>query len=194
MAKICWKCGKPHDDGIQVCPFCGATFVAEDETYLNDGRTISSEDRDAYLKSGPPKYRRNRSSMLLAVVPVIVLILVAYAVIDSSGILEPDIVYDYDIQEVETGPEWNTVVYLVYLLDNKFTYNIDWSGVSFGLAVGDGLYHPSQTDMEDGRLACAGTVSFTIPSSEMYEDAVLKLTYTNGKYSFERDTSLLRSR
>ncbi|WII06896.1 zinc ribbon domain-containing protein [Methanomassiliicoccales archaeon LGM-RCC1] len=193
MARICWKCGRMHDEGESSCPFCGATFASEDETYQNDGRTISSENRDAYLRSGPPKYRRNRDSILTAIIPIIILILVAYAVIDLTGILKPDIVYDYGTDEVETGPEWNKVTYQIFLADNKFLY-IDWSGISFELNVGEELYSPSQTDMKNLGLVYAGKVSFTIPSSQTYEDAVLNLTYTDGKYSFERDTSLIRSR
>jgi len=193
MAKICWKCGRQHDEGISTCPFCGATFISEDETYLNDGRTISSEDHDAYLRSGPPKYRRNRNSILMAVIPIIILILVGYAVIDLTGVLKPDIVYDYENDGMKAGPEWNTVVYQVILVDNKFSY-IDWLGVSFEMYVGGESYPPSRMDMNDMGLVYAGSVSFMIPSSETFDESVLKLICTDGKYSFERDKTLLRSR
>lgn len=95
MAKMCWKCGKYHEEGISSCPYCGASFTSEDEKYQSDGRTVSSKDETAYLSAPPPKYRR--SHMILPAV-IIFAMVVAFFVIAASGFpgtSDPDVRYDY---------------------------------------------------------------------------------------------------
>ena len=80
MAKMCWRCQEYHDDGVRECPYCGAAFVSDDASYMRDGRTISTEDEDAYLRSGPPRYRRDRRIALSALM-VIVCAIAVYAAV-----------------------------------------------------------------------------------------------------------------
>ena len=97
MPKMCWKCGKNHEDGASACPFCGASFTSEGEKYLNDGRTISDKDETAYLSAPPPKYRR--SHVILPAV-IILAMVVAFIVIVASGFPggdDPDARYDCSI-------------------------------------------------------------------------------------------------
>ena len=55
---ICGKCGESVPDGTRSCPKCGARFIEEGARYQPDGRTISTEDPDAYLKAPAPVYKK----------------------------------------------------------------------------------------------------------------------------------------
>ena len=191
MTKMCWRCRELHEDAVSECPYCGAAFVPKDATYRTDGRTISCDDDDAYLRSAPPRYRKNRTAVLLAIATAIIVSLVAYAIIDGSGILKPDITYDYQMEQVDIGDDGNTVAYRVVLMDAKFSV-INWSTIGFSLDVGGTSYEPCSEDLSNLGLVYSGTVSFLIPSSCSYEDAVLNVSCEGGRYSLERDTTLLR--
>ena len=104
MAKMCWKCGKYHEDGIESCPFCGASFTSGSERYESDGRTISNKDETAYLNSPPPKYRRQHVILPVAIIGALIVAMVfvvaqGYVVNDN-----PDVRYNYSMYTASELP------------------------------------------------------------------------------------------
>lgn len=39
--KMCWKCGKPHEEGAEFCEYCGASFLGDNPMKAPSGRTSS---------------------------------------------------------------------------------------------------------------------------------------------------------
>ena len=103
MSKMCWKCGKYHEDGVDSCPYCGASFTSDTERYESDGRTISNKDETAYLRSPPPKYRRQY--VILPVVIIAALIVAMVFVVAQDYMVDgPDVRYNYSMVATSTLP------------------------------------------------------------------------------------------
>ena len=101
MPKMCWKCGKYHEEGVTSCPYCGANFTSENDKYMSDGRTVSNKDETAYLSAPPPRYKSSR--MILPAVIILVMV-VAFIVITASGFpggSDADVRYDYDMRNTD---------------------------------------------------------------------------------------------
>ena len=160
MAKMCWKCGKYHEDGISSCPYCGASFTSEDERYQSDGRTVSSKDETAYLSAPPPKYRR--SHMILPAV-IIFAMVVAFIVIVASGFPggdEPDARYNCSItftDKLQTDHGYEVpadgmqfAILRIYLVNDKASDGIsDDVGIwEFSLKARGGSYSMSDLTKE----------------------------------------------
>ncbi|WII07043.1 zinc ribbon domain-containing protein [Methanomassiliicoccales archaeon LGM-RCC1] len=123
-ARICWKCHREHEAGSKFCPYCGAGFATDDMHYQNDGRTVSREDDTAYLSSPPPKYKKSRKGVALAL--VLLAVVVALMVMVPSG--QTPTGYDEDTIHRSELPLDGQYVLTNYHLD-KHTYSI--SGVEY---------------------------------------------------------------
>ena len=102
MAKMCWKCGKYHEEGISNCPYCGASFTSDDERYLADGRTVSNKDETAYLSSPPPKYKKSHVILPAVIILAMVVAFIAITASGFPGTNDPDVRFDYDIWTADT--------------------------------------------------------------------------------------------
>ena len=38
---MCWKCGKPHEEGAEFCEYCGASFLGDNPMKISSGKTSS---------------------------------------------------------------------------------------------------------------------------------------------------------
>lgn len=191
MSKICWKCKEPHEDGMERCPYCGATFMSGNASYRTDGRTVSDVDEDAYLRSPPPTYRRSYRMMLPMVLVVLIAAVVVYAMVDSSGVLKPDIRYDYRITYTDSGDGTLRAECDVLMFDNKIS-GIDWSRTVFELSGHGETYSPSSMEETNHGLVCRWSIVFDIPDAQTSEGYSLKISHPGG-YSLGRDDSMLRS-
>ena len=104
MAKMCWKCGKYHDDGAESCPFCGASFTSDTDRYESDGRTISDKDESAYLKSPPPKYRRQHVILPVIVIGALIVAMVFVVAQSNMPASDPDVLYNYSTTTMSELP------------------------------------------------------------------------------------------
>lgn len=103
MSKMCWKCGKYHEEGIDSCPFCGASFTSDTERYESDGRTISNKDETAYLRSPPPKYRRQHVILPVVIIGALIVAMV-FVVAQDYMTDDPDVRYNYSMVTTTTLP------------------------------------------------------------------------------------------
>jgi len=142
MAKMCWKCGKYHEDGAIECPYCGASFTSDAERYESDGRTISDRDETAYLSSPPPKYRRQHVILPVVIIGVMIVAMVFVVAQGYMGHDDPDVRYNYvygtaEIIETSSGiasPDDG----MQFLIVKCRFYNDDVSGgVSNGVMTWD---------------------------------------------------------
>ncbi len=210
MAKMCWKCGKYHEDGAESCPFCGAAFTSGTERYESDGRTISNKDETAYLRSPPPKYRRQH-----VILPVVIIgaIIVAMVFVVAQGYIvdnDPDIRYNYSLYTTsylptDTGYEppdegMQFVIMNILIVNDDVT-----SGVSsdilvweFSLCSSNNWYpvDPKTKDYsnyQEPRIIQIGGKTvfyevFQIPSGSGVDDVSLKY---NGEGKVYRDVHIL---
>lgn len=71
MSKLCWKCNRPHEDGLRVCPYCGASFATDEETYQSDGRSIATPVAPEHY---PTTYKKSHSSVKYVLFAVVVFV------------------------------------------------------------------------------------------------------------------------
>ncbi len=210
MAKMCWKCGKYHEDGAISCPFCGASFTSDAERYESDGRTISTKDETAYLKSPPPKYRRQH-----VILPVIIIagLIVAMVFVVAQGYMvdnDPDVRYNYSMYTTDSlqtdsgyvlpdeGMQFVIMRIVIVNDDVPSGVNSDVSIWDFSVYSNGNLYHmdpltKSYVNYQEPKIIKVGGSTtfyevFQIPSGSTVTDVTLDY-HGDGKVS--RDNHIL---
>ena len=171
--KMCWKCGKYHQDGDLFCMHCGASFASEDSKYQTDGRTVSNKDDSEYLRKDPPKYKQSHKATVLVIVIALgiaaAIFLVATNNTGSGGGDGPvaDVYYNYT-QGVHKEQDDNIVVWFDITVSNERVRVLKYSDVSLQLEGLNGRrYLPNYT--QEGMLEKGWYVtlsySYTIPKA-----------------------------
>lgn len=189
MVRLCWRCGAPHDEGTTVCPNCGAAFASSEDRYQTDGRTVSSHDDSAYLTSSAPRYKKNRTGLVIGIAVVLIAAVAIYAMIGSSGILDPDIAYDYKITDVD--PYGETTVDI--RIDNLSSDTYDWQGFYFEMEYKGYRYGMMDVFAHQDILPdwyYTHTIHFDLPSGATAKEMTLHLSYAYSDIDIERQDLL----
>jgi len=170
--KMCWKCGKYHQDGDLFCMHCGASFASDDSKYQTDGRTVSNKDDTEYLRTAPPKYKKNHKLTVLAVVIALgvagAIFLVASNNTGGGGdspVAVADIYYNYSQGNYQDYDD-QVIVWMEVTFSNERLSLLKYTDVLFEIEGKNGYrYSPNFTKegmLEKGWKATIN-YSYTIP-------------------------------
>jgi hypothetical protein len=95
---------------------CGVAFATDDMRYQTDGRTVSSEDPDAYLTSPPPKVRSHKGKAVIAMVAIIAVAVLIGLALSASA---PDARFNYTLVSETYEGDYYVCVYDLNIVNVK---------------------------------------------------------------------------
>ena len=176
--KICWKCGKYHEDGDAYCIHCGASFASEDAKYQTDGRTVSNVDDKAYLTADPPEYKKNRNIVVFILVLCIVAVVAwfAFSSMEESNTLRWD--YTEDSQTVSDGYVYIT---LTIYVDNSTNSNKDGSQLNVEISKNDkGRFRTLDLGVLKAGYITWNSITIAYPGTSTLKDYKVDVFTTEG--------------